>query len=60
MVQCINKDAIIAEKEAYFETVFTALIDHFDEKNNYGQWPESDLRDFAEHFYELALKTQKE
>lgn len=46
-------------KEADFETVFAALIDHFDEKNNYGQWPESDLRQFANHFFELGLNTHK-
>lgn len=46
-------------KEMDFETSFTATIDHFDEKNNYGQWSESDLRDFAKHFFELGLKVQK-
>ena len=43
-------------KEVDFETAFTASIDHFDEKNNYGQWLESDLRQFAKHFFELGLK----
>lgn len=47
-------------KEVDFETAFAASVDHFDEKNNYGQWPESDLREFAEHFFELGLKAQKE
>lgn len=46
-------------EEVDLETAFAASIDHFDEKNNYGQWPESDLRQFAEHFFELGLKTQK-
>ena len=46
-------------KEVDFETAFAASIDHFDEKNNYGRWPESDLRQFAKHFFELGLKTQK-
>lgn len=43
-------------KEVDFETAFAASIDHFDEKNNYGRWPESDLRQFAEHIFELGLK----
>ena len=42
-------------KEVDFETAFAASVDHFDEKNNYDQWPESDLREFAEHFFELGL-----
>ena len=46
-------------KEVDFETAFAASIDHFDEKNNYSQWSESDLRDFANHFFELGLKAQK-
>ena len=46
-------------KEVDLETVFAALIDHFDEKNKCGRWPESDLRDFAKHFIELGLKIQK-
>lgn len=41
-----------------FETAFVASIDHFDEKNNYGHWPESDLRQFAKHFFELGLQVQ--
>ena len=45
-------------KKVDFETAFAASIDHFDEKNNYGQWPESDLRQFAKHFFELGVKTQ--
>lgn len=43
-----------------FETAFAALIDHFDKKNNYGRWPESDLRQFAECFYELGVNARKE
>ena len=42
-------------KEMDFETAFAASVDHFDEKNNYGQWPESDLREIAEHFFKLGL-----
>lgn len=49
----------IEAKEVDFETAFAASIDHFDEKNNCGKWPESDLRQFAQHFFELGLKTQK-
>jgi len=47
-------------KEVDFETAFVASNDHFDEKNNYGRWSESDLRQFAKHFFELGLKTTKE
>lgn len=55
----LHKINTLEVKEVDFETAFAALIDHFDEKNNYGQWPESDLREFAEHFFELGLKAQK-
>jgi hypothetical protein len=41
------------------ETAFAASIDHFDEKNNYGQWTEFDLRQFAKYFFELGLKMNK-
>lgn len=47
-------------KEVDFETAFAASIDHFDEKNNYGRWSESDLRDFAKHFFELGLQMKGE
>lgn len=53
-VQC--KLDTLEWKEVDFETAFAASIDHFDEKNNYGQWSESDLRDFAKHFFELGLQ----
>jgi hypothetical protein len=46
-------------KKVDFETAFVASNDHFDEKNNYGRWSESDLRQFAKHFFELGLKAQK-
>lgn len=46
-------------KEVDFETAFAASVDHFDKKNNYGRWSESDLRQFAEHFFKLGLKAQK-
>lgn len=42
-------------KEMDFETAFVTSIDHFDEKNNYGKWSESDLRQFAKHFFELGI-----
>ena len=47
-------------KEVDLETAFAASIDHFDEKNKCGRWPESDLRDFAKHFFELGIKTKEE
>ena len=51
-----NKLNTLEWKEVDFETAFAASIDHFDEKNNYGRWSESDLRDFAKHFFELGLQ----
>lgn len=42
-----------------FETAFVSLVDYFDKKNKYNQWTESDLKEFAKHFFELGLKAQK-